>query len=234
MSIKIKKEALYSSSFFIENNTDRLRKVKKIFSRYKGERLLDIGCGVGSFTLQLREFAGELYGVEISKEAMKFAQERGIKVSQLDIDEDNLPFRNDFFDIIFCGQLIEHLFDPDHLLDEIYRTLKPKGIAIITTPNLASYLNRLALLLGFQPYLTGTGLRYNTGKLLGQKAPCPHLMVLTLKSLKELLQLHNFNVKEIVGVNASHLLPFPLRTLDRFLSRIPCLAIYLIFVIEKE
>ena len=234
MNIKTKREILYSANFFIDNDSDRIKKLKEIFRRYRGSNALDIGCGTGNLTQELQKFSHEVFGVEISKEAGKIAEGKGIKVSYLDVDDDNLPFVNGFFDIIFCGELIEHLFDPDHLLDEIFRTLKTKGIAVITTPNLGSYLNRISLLFGFQPYLTGTGLRYNTGKFFGKQEPCPHLIVFTLRSLKELLQLHHFKIREISGANSSHLLRFyPFKIFDNLLTKIPSLATQLIFVVEK-
>lgn len=56
-------------------------------------------------------------------------------------------------------------FDPDHMLDELYRVLKPKGICILITPNLAAWFNRFALPLGYQPGGLDASLRYYVGKL---------------------------------------------------------------------
>ncbi|KKU86472.1 MAG: hypothetical protein A2667_03365 [Candidatus Wildermuthbacteria bacterium RIFCSPHIGHO2_01_FULL_47_27] len=228
------KKELYSNPFFQktkdELRSDRLKKVARIINQHGG-RLLDIGCGTGALTV---EFGGHvLYGVDISEESVKIAQGRGIDAIALDIDEEKLPFEDNFFDIIFCGEVVEHIFDPDHLLDEIYRVLKPGGIAVITTPNLASYLNRIALLFGFQPYFTGTGLRHNTGKFFGDKAPCPHLIVFTLRSLRELFKLHGFKAQRIIGADISHLLPQPLAVIDKIFAKIPALAAGLIFVVKK-
>jgi len=239
MDLNSKKQSLYSSDRYLdlhnlEGNSDRIKKVINIISQHKGKRLLDIGCGTGNITVKLKDFIDEIHAIEISGRAVKAAKEKGVNASQLDIDEKNLPFNNNFFDIIFCGELIEHVFDPDHLLDEIYRTLKPKGIAVITTPNLANYLNRLTLLFGFHPYFTSTGLRYNTGKFFGKGYPCPHITVFALRSLKELLRLHNFQIKKIIGANAYYLLPQPVRILDAIVTRIPSLATCLIFVVEKK
>lgn len=234
MSLKNKKETLYSS-FITDTYLPRgfrAKKIKKFLKNYQGKKLLDIGCGTGSFTLEMKEFAEELYGIDISQKAIQLAKEKGIKAFQMDIDEENLPFENNFFDIIFCGEVLEHVFDSDHLLEEIYRVLKPTGVAVITTPNLASYLNRFVLLFGFQPYLTGTGFKYGTGKLLS-KNPCPHLRLFTYESLKELLKLYGFNIKKSWGEGFPGL-PFPLAFLDNLLSKIPSLAIQLVFLVEKK
>jgi len=123
-----KKEALYSSSSFPQDISDpRFEKVKSVFRKFPGKRLLDIGCFDGTFTYSLKEFFDELYGVDILEKAVKLAKNKGIKVFQIDVEEENLPFEDNFFDRVFCGETIEELYNPDHLLDEIYRILKPGG-----------------------------------------------------------------------------------------------------------
>ncbi len=49
-------------------------------------------------------------------------------------------------------EVIEHLYNSDLVISEIYRILKRNGILILSTPNLASWINRLVLLLGYQPF----------------------------------------------------------------------------------
>ena len=136
-----------------EELSDRLNKVLRIFADHNFCRILGIGCGDGNFSLLLREAsqAEEVYGVDISPKAVELANTVGVKTFQTDIDEEPLPFEKDSFDAIFCGEVIEHLLDPDHLLDEIYRILKPGGVAVISTRNLAAWYNRAVLLFGFQP-----------------------------------------------------------------------------------
>jgi SAM-dependent methyltransferase len=58
--------------------------------------------------------------------------------------EIGLPFRDNFFDLIFCGEVIEHTFNTDYFISEVYRILR--WFLIITTPNLASFWNRIFLL----------------------------------------------------------------------------------------
>jgi ubiquinone/menaquinone biosynthesis C-methylase UbiE len=69
---------------------ERMEKVLKLISNYKGKvrKFLDIGCGDGSFTLLLKEALGadEVYGVDISPEGCKLAQQKSIKCFCIDID----------------------------------------------------------------------------------------------------------------------------------------------------
>jgi len=161
--------------------------------------LLDIGCGDGTCTSALKTVlhANEAYGIDISELAVRLAIKKGIHAIRLDIGTQSLPFFNNYFDFIFCGETIEHIFDTDHLLSEAYRVLKTGGTLYITTPNLASWFNRLALLLGYQPTWAEVSIHHDVGKLkfMGTK-PCGHIRVFTPKALVELLQIHGFkNIK---------------------------------------
>jgi len=164
----------------------RFRKVIQIARRLQGGRLLDIGCGDGSFTILLKEAlkAQEVAGIEIAPEAVNALREKGIKAHQLDIDEQSFPFSDNYFDIVYCGEIIEHLFNPDHLLQEVHRVLKPGGSCIITTPNLAGWPNRLALLLGYQPFATAVSPEHEgAGKLImkGDEGQWGHIRVFTTR-----------------------------------------------------
>ena len=130
---------------------DRHLKVLEILQKLKVERLLDIGCGDGNFTMLMAKTCGakEVYGVDISEKGVEMARKNGIKAFKVDVDEEKLPFDDNYFDVVTALEVIEHLFDPDHFLDEVYRVLKPKGIFVLSTPNLASIYNRVALLLGY-------------------------------------------------------------------------------------
>ncbi|MCS7122121.1 MAG: class I SAM-dependent methyltransferase, partial [Archaeoglobaceae archaeon] len=145
---------------------DRHRKVLKIFSNYKFEKILDVGCGDGKFTKLIAEAcrAKEVYGLEISEIGVEMAKRNGINCSKCDVDVENFPFDSNYFDAVFAGEIIEHLYDPDHFLEEVHRVLKPDGIFVLTTPNLASIHNRIALLLGYQPFPIGISLRLNVGR----------------------------------------------------------------------
>ena len=195
------------------SDQDRVNKVVSLFSKHEANRLLDIGCGDGSLTLLLKEKAGakEAFGIEISSEGMKAAQKKGISSFKLNVDEEDFPFEDEYFDAIFCGELIEHLFDPDRLLKEIYRVLTPGGFSIITTPNLGAWFNRIALLAGYQPHSVTVSLEhYNAGKFYSARpGGSEHIRFFTSKALVELLKCHQFKIRQVKGayVSASYYLP---------------------------
>lgn len=191
--------------------TDRVRRAAALFDRHLAERgrLLDVGCGVGTVAEYLKTTLGirEVYGVDIGQACVDAALTRGVSAHQCDLDSESLPFEDAHFDAVFAGELIEHLVKPDHLLQEARRTLTSDGILVITTPNLASWLNRLVLLCGWQPFETGTSIYHEVGRprllRLGEGGGMAgHLRLYTLRALKELVQAHGFEILDIAACPA--------------------------------
>lgn len=228
--------------------TGRIRKVAKMFSR-RGRsynRLLDIGCGAGKIAIYLKEAtgAGEVYGVEIAEKQVETARENGVQALSMDVGLERLPFDDDFFDAIFCGEVIEHLVDTDHLLDEIYRTLSPKGVCVLTTPNLAAWYNRATLFLGYQPFFTQVSFHHPVGRLpfVGGFGAGGHLRVFTLRALKGLVQTHRFRIVAVGGGSISDMdtsarVPSLQRVaapIDRLFTLWPSLSCDMLLALAKE
>jgi ubiquinone/menaquinone biosynthesis C-methylase UbiE len=224
-----------------EKLEDRHKKVLEMFSRHKFDRILDVGCGDGNFSTLIGKAcnAKEIYGIEISEKGVESAKKKGVKCYKLDIDEEYFPFENNYFDAVFAGEIIEHLFDPDHFLDEVYRVMKPGGIFVLTTPNLASIHNRIILLFGYQPFPLGVSARMNIGRVYepDSEQALDHVRVFTLRSLKELLKIHKFETLEIKGSCA--MLPENMRfrrifsTMDRFFTAFPGLSYRVVIKARK-
>lgn len=222
---------------------DRHRRVLETFAVRRPHRFLDVGCGDGRFTSLLKEKAGagEAHGVELSPAGVAKARANGINAVCVDAGTQRLPYAGGFFDAVFAGEIVEHLVDPDHLLEEIHRVLIPGGFLILTTPNLAALHNRLALLLGYQPFPLSASLRYNLGRPYEPAFQAPqsldHVRVFTLRSLLALLRRHGFTVVTLRGAGAQ--LPADLKfrlcvLLDRLLVRIPSLSYRVVVVCEKR
>jgi SAM-dependent methyltransferase len=221
---------------------DRIIACAQLFKGLRGDRLLDIGCGDGAVTVQLMQSmaAKEAFGVDIAPEAVAAARAKGVNAFCVDIDNRDLPFEDGWFDVVYCGEIIEHLFDPDHLLLETRRVLKAAGSCVLTTPNLGGWSNRVALLLGFQPYpMAVSPTNEAVGKLVfsGQAGQWGHIRVFTLRALKELVRLHGFVIHSVKGcpvtLQSSHMLAPVARFLDRGLARVPALANRVILVLRK-
>jgi len=127
------------------------------------KRILDIGCGDGSFIIQFKKHC-ETFGVDISRRAIKMAKEAGINAYELDVSSERLPSQDEYFDIVYMGDVIGHLTNPDFAINEVARVIKTNGFLVLSTPNLAYWLNRLLLLLGMQPLFS----EVSTVKTLGK------------------------------------------------------------------
>lgn len=113
---------------------------------------LDCGCNDGKLTLALARKIGtkKIFGLDRDKNAMNIAKKKGINVSSADLNK-KMPFKDKTFDVITNVEVIEHLYDTDMFIKELYRVCKKGGYILMATENLASWHNIFALILGMQP-----------------------------------------------------------------------------------
>ena len=211
--------------------------IKKI-DKKKVVRFLDVGCGNGHLTerIFMKYFNADFYGIEMGNGA-EIAKEKGINAFKVNLNEiDKLMFEDNYFDVIFAGEIIEHLVDPDNFLEEIYRILRKDGFLILSTPNLAAWYNRIILLLGYQPFWTDASLKYPyVGKLKKYVGDGQHLRVSTFRSTKELLKLHGYEIKCVKGTFAANMEILQiLGFIEKISWKIPSLSSDLVFVCKKS
>jgi SAM-dependent methyltransferase len=99
--------------------------------------ILDLGCSSGAFLRSVRGKDWDLFGIEMSEESAKKAQERsGAKVFVGDILE--AEFAPASFDVITCFDVFEHLYEPRQVMARVSEWLKPGGIFYVLVPNVDS------------------------------------------------------------------------------------------------
>jgi SAM-dependent methyltransferase len=216
----------------------RFREAISVLKRYnvRADVLLDLGCSDGSLTVEIAKVVGasETYCVDIDVNALGVASARGLKTFVADLSRDRIPLPDNSVDLAVSLEVIQFLLNPDNMLREVRRVLREGGYLLITTPNLASWVNRLVMLLGYQPYncevsaeiLAGVPWR---GRTFAK--PGGHIRPFTLRALKELLTYHGFKVIAVKG--APGVEPRELRLLDSILSLKPSLARRLIVLARK-
>ena len=99
--------------------------------------MLDIGCGNGWFIYMMRDKGWDVKGVEPSKAGA----EAGRRIANLDIHHGDLlsgNYPSEYFDYIRSNHSFEHIPNPNEVLQEIHRILKPNGKAFIGVPNINS------------------------------------------------------------------------------------------------
>jgi len=207
--------------------------IMKRFSLKRELRFLEIGCGTGEFLERVSNLGEQLkvWGVDISELAINKVKKRGVSGFVLDVSRQKLPFPDDFFDMIYMGDVVEHLVDPDFMILEVKRTLRDGGYLILTTPNLASWYNRILLTLGFQPIFS----EVSTKKIFGRPGEkvVGHLRLFTLRSLKEFLSYYRFEIIDVKGV-CFHAFNSLLKLIDRFFSHFPSLSSIILIVAANK
>jgi SAM-dependent methyltransferase len=166
-------------------------------------RFLDLGCYDGEKTVRIarRIQAEKTIGMDLAILPLRKAKEQGVEAVLVDFNQKaSLPVPDSSFDCIYAGEVIEHIFSPDALLAEIHRLLKPNGYAVITTPNLASWRNRLVLLLGWQPFGTEVSTMFRVGNPLDSNgSPVGHIRVFTPRALRQLSESYGLSVERLAG-----------------------------------
>ncbi len=112
--------------------------VRYIKKHKRSGRLLDTGCGKGFF-LEHAEKWYETYGIDISEYAIEQARNRLHNTKLYIGDANRLDFNHDYFDIITCFDLLEHLDNPELAVKECYSKLREGGLFIFSVPNTDSY-----------------------------------------------------------------------------------------------
>ncbi len=140
----------YTKEFFEEIEKDRYSKEPEIlsfaqFNSGKDKKVLEVGVGAATDFLQWAKNGANLYGIDLTPEAVAYAEHRldlyGFKAQDIKVaDAENLPFEDNFFDIIYSWGVIHHSPDTPTALKEIIRTLNSGGKAKLMIYNRKSVL----------------------------------------------------------------------------------------------
>jgi len=148
---------------------------------------LDVGTGSAFFAEIAIKRGWNVYGTELTDDTIQAAEQKGLKMSKGKLED--IHFEADFFDLVVCIEVIEHVSFPVTFVKEIERSLRLGGAVYITTPNFNSYLRR---------------------KLKGQYDVIGypnHLAYFTTDTLKSLFSKNGFSKKSILtsGISRTRL-----------------------------
>ncbi len=125
---------------FVDETETRL--ALGLFLPKKHQRVLDVGCGTGNFSLKLARLGCKVTGIDLSKEMLARAKEKaGKEASEIDfrrMDVYDLQFPDNHFDGVFSMAAFEFVKEPQRAYNEMLRVLKPGGSMLIGTINLDS------------------------------------------------------------------------------------------------
>ena len=135
----------YRELSIIDEQSNTFNKIESFLpSLYVSETFLDIGCGQKGGSPELIKLGYNATGIEINDEAINSLQSKGFKTYRRDITKPlNISSK---FDIILILDVLEHLFDPLHLLNEAKNITNNNGYIIVTTPLYFDIIDRLKIL----------------------------------------------------------------------------------------
>ena len=162
------------------------KRVARILRKQKiPGKILDIGCATGVFLNEMKNKGWESYGIEPNAFAANYAKDQfGLKITNKSFEESN--FSGSYFDVITMWDVLEHVINPDWVLHEVYRILKPNGLLVISMPNSDSIDRKI-----FGKYWAGWDIpRHNN--------------VFNSKNINSYLSKFNFHLEEISSFTGRH------------------------------
>jgi SAM-dependent methyltransferase len=120
------------------------------FDGWRGRMVLEIGCGAGVDLARFARGGALVTGVDLAPSAVALAranfEQQGLAGRFEVADGERLPLRDDSFDLVYAHGVVQYTADPQRLVDEVRRVLKPGGQAIFQVYNRISWLRGLSKL----------------------------------------------------------------------------------------
>ena len=196
---KISWPALYQEEYD-QYKTDYLKGLERIIHSYglykrfrsilrykRSGELLDIGCSTGDFIRYVSTYPNwRTVGIEPSTIAYNKALQFGLNVYNMSLEDFTISHLDHKFDVVTLWNVIEHLFSPMRDIQIIWNHLKPRGLLVITTPDIDSFSARL-----FQKYW------------IGYELP-RHFYVFSKRTLRLLLEKSGFELIRFENIYGEH------------------------------
>jgi SAM-dependent methyltransferase len=121
------------------------------FNGYRGKAVLEVGCGAAVDLARFANGGAVCTGIDLAASAIELArtnfQQQRLQADLRVANGEALPFPNDTFDLVYAHGVVQYTADPQRLVDEVRRVLKPGGEAIFQVYNRISWLNALSKLM---------------------------------------------------------------------------------------
>ena len=137
-----------------EYRFDKLHYLPRLvdFSAYRGRRLLEVGCGIGTDLMRFAQQGAIVTGVDLSSTAIDLARRNfelhGVAPAELRVaNGEALPFDDASFDVVYGHGVVQYTADAPRLIGECHRVLRPGGEGIFMVYNRVSWLNALSKLM---------------------------------------------------------------------------------------
>jgi 2-polyprenyl-3-methyl-5-hydroxy-6-metoxy-1,4-benzoquinol methylase len=154
--LEIARHPVGTAAFFQELDDYRFDKLRYLpqqvdFSGYRGRRLLEVGCGAGIDLVRFARGGAIATGVDLAEVSINLAQKNfhynGLQADLHVMNGEDLEFEDDSFDVVYAHGVLQYTADPQRMVAELVRVLRPGGEAIMMVYNRYSWLNALSRLM---------------------------------------------------------------------------------------
>lgn len=203
--MKVSKKELFYNRFSNEwdsvlHKVETEKRMNIVFSdllkgvSLKNKKFLEVGCGLGYFSLEAKKRNAKVTGVDVGEKLLKICKKKVPSGKFILASGADLPFKANHFDAVLCTEVIEHTEEPIKVIDEVIRVLKPGGVAVITSPNKV-----------FKPLFDFLG-------IVGARKYEGNENWFSIDSLKEVINSHNVDITNERYFNFF----YPMKLLDFF------------------
>ncbi|MEQ1871129.1 MAG: class I SAM-dependent methyltransferase [Vicinamibacterales bacterium] len=154
--LDITKHPVGSRGFFEDLDQYHFEKLHHLlrlvdFNVYKGKAVLEVGCGAAIDLARFAKGGAIATGVDLTESAIALAkanfEQQGLHADLRVANGEQLPFPDNSFDYVYAHGVVQYTANPQALVDECRRVLKPGGIALFQVYNRISWLNALSKLM---------------------------------------------------------------------------------------
>jgi SAM-dependent methyltransferase len=181
--------------------------------------VMDVGCGAGSITKHFHKikWVRRVIGIDAGREALDIASQHCDLVIWSNLEK-RIELPGECTDVVVSSYVMEHITNTETYLREMYRVLRPGGYLVLQVVNLACWCNRLALLIGWQPWFTETGTEANYGNPVrgGADGIAGHVRYHVPGAFRAMLKATGYQIEAQYGFSELS----RLKWLDRLISRL--------------
>lgn len=175
--------ALGHPSYVWRFGQDRRMSVVREHVNLDAKRILDVGCGIGTYTRKFRIYSSDVYGVDVDHE--KLANTNPALPNAVVAPAEALPYPDNYFDVVFLHEVIEHVGDDEQAITEAVRVVGPSGHVVVFAPNRLYPFETHGIYLG-KRYVFGLIPFVNYLPDRWRKAFCPHVRAYLAQDIRRL------------------------------------------------
>jgi len=151
--LQIATQPVGTAEFFRELDAYRFEKLCYLpqlvdFSAYRGKQVLEVGCGIGTDLVRFARSGAIVTGIDLAETAIGLAKKNfghnGLIADLNVMDGESLQFEDQSFDVVYAHGVLQYTANPQRMVNELHRVLRPGGQAIMMVYNKYSWLNLLS------------------------------------------------------------------------------------------